>query len=334
MPGRPDRRGHLLVQRGADQRVPEGQAIAGFDQHASRAGLVHRRDQLDHAPAEHGGQVRHREVDAEQGGGAEHLAHPAGHEAEPVGDGLGQRVRRRVAGQLGDPASVMVRPALRVSASISSVTYSGLPAAPSASSSSSPAGLPPASAVDQVGHRRPVRPSSCSAGGQFGGVPEREQVLALGYRPHHADQQQRPVPGRPGQPLPQADAGLIRPLEVIDDQNGGLGGTQFVDQGEQLFGQRGGHVLATPGAGVRRAAALRSFPAVGWEWAPGSAIHPGMATVVTSAPAHHRRPRTPGSPAARLPCRRHGRARSCRFLAHPRSARPGPGPRRPRARSQ
>ena len=58
------------------------------------------------------------------------------------------------------PASVMVRPALRVSASISSVTYSGFPAAPSARSSSSPAGLPPARAVTRSVTAVPVRPSS------------------------------------------------------------------------------------------------------------------------------------------------------------------------------
>ena len=63
--------------------------------------LVHRRDQVGHAAAEHDGQVGHGEVHAEQGGGPQHLPHRAGHEAEPVGDGRGQGARGRAAGQLG-----------------------------------------------------------------------------------------------------------------------------------------------------------------------------------------------------------------------------------------
>ena len=230
------------------------------------------------------------------------------------------------------PDSVTVRLQLRASASTSSVRYSGLPAAPSASRSNSPRACRRPAARPARSLAPSGRLSSCRRAAQFGGVPEGEQVFPLGYRPHHPDQQQGPVLGRPGQPFPQADAGLIGPLEVINDQNGRLGGAQFIDQREQLLGQAAGH--PRPGRSrVRREAGLRSFPGAGREWAPGSAGHPGKATAVTSAPVHHRRPRTSGNPTESLPRRRPGQGLTYRFLAHPRSAQPGPGLRRPRARS-
>ena len=103
VPGGPHRSRYLLVEGGADQRVPEPQPAAGLGQHAGGPGLVHGRDQVRDAPAEHGGQVWHREVHAEQGGGPQDLPHPGGHEAEPVGDGRGQGAGRAVAGELRRP---------------------------------------------------------------------------------------------------------------------------------------------------------------------------------------------------------------------------------------
>ena len=94
-------RGHLVVQRRPDQRMPEPQAGAGLGQHAGGARLVHRRDQVRHAAAQHDRQVMTGEIHAEQGRRPQHLAHRPGHEAEPVRDRRRQRARRGAARQLG-----------------------------------------------------------------------------------------------------------------------------------------------------------------------------------------------------------------------------------------
>ena len=93
MPGGADGGRHLRVQRLPDQRVAERQAVDGIGQHAGRAGLVERRHQVGHGPAEHGGQIGDRELHAEQRGGAEHLPGRCGDESEPVSDNPRQRVR-------------------------------------------------------------------------------------------------------------------------------------------------------------------------------------------------------------------------------------------------
>ena len=103
MPGGTHRRGHLVVQRRPDQRMPESEAIAGLRQHADGTRLVHGRDQVRHPAAKHRGQIRDREVHAEQGRGPQHLAHRPGHEVEAVRDGRRQGARRGTARQLGGP---------------------------------------------------------------------------------------------------------------------------------------------------------------------------------------------------------------------------------------
>ena len=95
------RRRHLVVQRRPDQRMPEPEAVPGLGQHAGRARLVHRRDQVRHAAAQHDRQVGDREIHAEQGRRPQHLPHRPGGEAEAIRDGRGQRIRRGTAGQLG-----------------------------------------------------------------------------------------------------------------------------------------------------------------------------------------------------------------------------------------
>ena len=101
VPGGAQRRRHIVVQRRPDQRVPEPEAVAGLGQHASGACLVHRRDQVRHAAAEHDRQIGDREIRAEQGRRPQHIAHRPGHEAEAVRYGRGQRARRGTARQLG-----------------------------------------------------------------------------------------------------------------------------------------------------------------------------------------------------------------------------------------
>ena len=102
--------------------MPEPETVAGLGQHASGACLVHRRDQVRHAASEHDRQIGDREIRAEQGRRPQHVAHRAGHEAEPVRYGRGQRVRRGTAGQLGRARLGDGQPGLRVSAATSSVT--------------------------------------------------------------------------------------------------------------------------------------------------------------------------------------------------------------------
>ena len=101
VPGRAHRHRHLLIQRRADQRMPESQAVAEFGEHAGRARLVHGGDQVRHATAQHDREVGHGEVDPEQGRRPQHLAHRAGDEAEPVRDGRRQGARRRTVRQHG-----------------------------------------------------------------------------------------------------------------------------------------------------------------------------------------------------------------------------------------
>ena len=78
-------------------------------------------------------------------------------------------------------------------------------------------------------------------------MPESQQVFPLRHRAHHADQQERKVGGRAGEALPECDAGLVGPLEVIHDQDHRDGGGQLADQRKQLLSERRGHVLATAG---------------------------------------------------------------------------------------
>jgi hypothetical protein len=73
---------------------------------------------------------------------------------------------------------------------------------------------------------------------------QRQQVVALGDRAHHPDQQQRHLCRRPGQPSPQGDAGRVGPLQVIDDQDDRPHRALLGDQGQQLLGQHRRHVRA------------------------------------------------------------------------------------------
>ena len=101
MPGGTHRHRYLLIQRRADQRMPESQAGAGLGEHAGGAGLVDGREQVRHATVQHDRQVRHGEVDPKQGGRTQHLTHGCGHEAQPVRDRRRQRGGRGTVGQHG-----------------------------------------------------------------------------------------------------------------------------------------------------------------------------------------------------------------------------------------
>ena len=102
------------------------------------------------------------------------------------------------------------------------------------------------------------------------------------------------------QPGPQGDAGLIGPLQVVHDQDGGPHRALLGDERQQLLRQ---HRLARPCPGrrrPRRAAARRSCSAAGWPTARVLASRPGTAAAAAPGPARRRCPRTPGSRPSRL----------------------------------
>ena len=227
--------------------MPEPQPAAGLGQHAGRAGLIHRRDQVGHAPAQHDGQIGDGELHTQQGRGLQDLPGRPGHEAHAVGDGRGQGAGRRIARQLdgarvgdgqagaagqrghqlgevervarravGQPQQIRVRFAARQGRD---QVHRGR--------------------VGERGQLEPVRVRYPP--------PQRQQVLAQGDRAHHPDQEQRHLPRRPGQPSPQGDADRVGPLQVVDDQDGRPGRALLGHQGQQLLGQGRRDVRAAVG---------------------------------------------------------------------------------------
>ena len=227
--------------------MPEPEAVAGLGQHARRACLVDRRDQVRHAAAQHDRQVRHGEIHAEQGRRPQYLPHRRGNEAQAVGYGRRQRAWRGTVGQLGgslvgnghagtagqrgDQLSQVERVALR----------------PVREPQQLVAGLAAGQGRHQLGHRRLGEPGELEPCSIAHRPPKRQQVVPLWHRAHHPDQQQRHLPHRPRQPSPQRDAGLISPLEIVDDQDRRLHGALLGDEREQLLRQRGRHIRAGVG---------------------------------------------------------------------------------------
>ena len=227
--------------------MPEPEPAAGLGQHAGGACLVHRRDQVRHAAAQHDAQITDREIRAEQGRGPQHLAHRPVHEAEAVrygrrqgawrgtarelgGSGLGDRqtgTPRQRGDKLGDVERVARRPV-------------GQPQQVAA-------GLAAGQGRHEVGHRRLGQPGELEPGGVARRSPQRHQVIPLGHRAHRPDQQQRHLPRRPRQPSPQGDAGLVGPLQVVDDQDGRPHRALLGDERQQLLRQHRRHVRAAIG---------------------------------------------------------------------------------------
>ncbi len=226
--------------------MAEPEAVAGLGQHACGARLVHRRDQVGDAAAQHDRQIPHRELDAEQGGRPQHLAYRPGHEAQAVRDGRRQRPghgtarqlrgtrvgdgQAGAAGQRGDELGDVER----------------VPRGPLGQPEQAALGLAAGQRRHELGHRRLGQPGERQPG-RIGRHPaQRQQVLALRHRACHPDQQQRRL-HRPGQPSPQPDRGLVGPLQVIDDQDRRLHRALLSDERQQLLGQCRRHV----GAAVR-----------------------------------------------------------------------------------
>jgi hypothetical protein len=63
------------------------------------------------------------------------------------------------------------------------------------------------------------------------------------YRAGRRDQEDRPLPDRPGQVKLHTKGGLVGPLCIVEDRDHGRGGTQPIDNIEDLFRHRGQSVL-------------------------------------------------------------------------------------------
>ena len=227
--------------------MPEPEAVAGLGQHASGARLVHRRDQVRHAASEHDRQIGDREIRAEQGRRPQHVAHRAGHEAEAVRYGRGQRARRGTARQLGRACLGDGQPGAAGQRGDQLGDVERVPRRAVGEPQQVAVGPAAGQGSHKVGHRRVGEPGELEPGGVARHPAQRQQVIPLRHRAHRPDQQQRHPPRRLGQPPPQGDAGLVGPLQVIDNQDGGAHLALLGDERQQLLRQHRRHVRAAVG---------------------------------------------------------------------------------------
>ena len=76
---------------------------------------------------------------------------------------------------------------------------------------------------------------------------QREEVIPLRDRAGDPDEQQRHLPGGPGQTAPELDAGRVGPVQVVDHQRHRPGGGFVDDQRDELLGEQRGYVGAAVG---------------------------------------------------------------------------------------
>ena len=241
--GRPGAGRRRLVQRVADQVVPELQPVAGLGQYPGRDGLVEYRQQRTGRPAGHRGQIEDREVGAEYGGDAQQRSRVRGQEAQPVPD-RGRQLRQRFLhrlDELGD-AGVDLDPfgpqqrvhqfacVQRVSAGVGDRV-----AQPRS-------GFGTGGAADDLGHlagrqrtereneRAPRHDSPAQA---RHGRPYR-------YRAAAAHEQQRQLLHGRAEPVPDEQARLVSPLKVVEREDHRRGGAQPVDSSQEAL-YRGGY---------------------------------------------------------------------------------------------
>ena len=225
--------------------------------------------------------------------------------AEPLGQLGGSRLgdgQTGAAGQRGDKLGEVERIACRPVGEPQQVAV----------------GLAAGQVRHQVGHRRPGEPGELEPGGVIHHSPQRQQVIPLGRRAHHPDQQQRHLPRRPRQPSPQGDAGLVGPLQVVDHQDGRPHGALLGDQRQQLLRQHRRHVRAAVGGDLTaQEPDDRVPPGIRGGLADPQPVEERqqrqrLAQLVTGAPEHlaARPPAPPPPPPAP--------ARTCRCPARPR----------------
>ena len=253
----PQRGGRAVVQDLADQRVPEAQPHAGLGQHAGPDGLLDRRGELAGRPPGEQGELGDGEVGAHQARRAQHPERRPGQEVQPVGDRRDQRERHAAvgvgAGEL-HRAGLGPHPPLPDERVDHLPDVQGVPGRPGDRPAQGRTDTVRAEqAADQLGHRsvrERAQLDELGAGGEHA-VPEPDQLGPARHRPARGDEQQRELRGHPGEPLPDQQARLVRPVQVVDDEHHGLR-AQLVDQGEQPLGH-GGHQVG--GAGTDRAVA-------------------------------------------------------------------------------
>ena len=176
-------------------------------------------------------------------------------------------------------------------------------------------GLAAGQGCHQAGHRLPGERGELEPGGVAHDPPQRQQVIALGHRAHHPDQQQRHLLRRPRQPAPQGDAGRVGPLQVIDHQDNRPHRALLGDQRQQLFRQRRRHVRAAVGGDLpAQEPHDRVPPRIRGRLTDPQRVEERherqrLTQLVTGTPAHlaaglrglrHRRPHQRGLPDARL----------------------------------
>ena len=96
----------------------------------------------------------------------------------------------------------------------------------------------------QLSHCRLGEPGELQPGRIARYTAQRQHVVPLRHRARDPDKQQRHLLHRSRQPAPQDNAGLIGPLQVVDDQDGRPDRALLGDQSQQLLRQYGGYVRA------------------------------------------------------------------------------------------
>ena len=230
--------------------MPECQVVAGLHQHPGDPRLVEGGQQVGQPGTHHDREVHDREVDPQQRRRPQQDSHPLRQEAQPVRDRRRQRVRRGAACQLRD--SRVVDDQTRASGQ--RVDQLGEVQRVSGRPVGQPQQVLTRLAAGQCGHqlehRRFRKPAQPEALGRPDDPAQRPQIIAARHRAQHADQEQRELPDRPGEPTPHRHRHPVGPLQLVDHQHGRPDLAELFHQGEQLLGGRGGQVGALTDGGL------------------------------------------------------------------------------------
>jgi hypothetical protein len=220
----PGRGGRLLDQHLLDQFVPEPQPRPGGVHGTSGYGFLDHAGQLRHRPAGADRQLVEVEVVAQQRGDPQHACGVGGREPQPAPDGHRERLRHG-AGlpvELGDSIGHVDEPVPEQSAD-QLLDIQRVPACPGQFAAQQ---RPRPGVQDACGDRvylcvaewTELHHLSPPVENQ---VPQPSHGGPVGHRPAGADQQQRNLVDRAGKPVPQQQARLVGPVQVVGNQNDG-----------------------------------------------------------------------------------------------------------------
>jgi hypothetical protein len=244
VPRRPDGSRNVVIERRPDERVPEREPVLAVPQHTCRAGLVDRDHQVGDPAAHHDRQVRHQELDAQQGRRLQQRAYFLWQEVEPVTDGGEQRVGDRAVGHLhdaglGDAQSAGPGERFQQLGQVQRVSRRALDEAEQVLTR--PPGRDRAHQPRDGMAGKPAQPDRVCLADR---APDHLELVPLRDGAHDADEQQcRSVDG-PGEPFPHPDGGDVGPLQVVHDQDGRRRAAQLTDEGVHLLRRRGGGIRA------------------------------------------------------------------------------------------